>query len=86
MRAIILAAVVGLSSTFALAGPSDHASRRFGDFSRTGRPEMRKHDGAGRSPDALTGERVQRRVLEYRDVPKGRGQTEKVPFWTWVTE
>lgn len=86
MRGTILAAVVGLSSTFALAGPSDHASRRFGDFPRTGRPEMRKHDRAGKAPYALTGERVQRRVLEFRDVPKGRGQTEKLPFWTWVTE
>ena len=86
MRALILAAVIGLGSTVALAGPSDHASRRFGDFSRTERPDMRKQNGAGRAPYALTGERVQRRVLEFRDVPKGRGQTEKVPFWTWVTE
>lgn len=86
MRAVILAAVVGLSSTFALAGPSDHASRRFGDFSRTKRPEIRKHVRSAKRPYALTGERVQRRVLEFRDVPKGRGQTEKLPFWTWVTE
>ena len=86
MRAVILAAVVGLSSTFALAGPSDHASRRFGDFSRTKRPEIRKQVRSAKAPFALTGERVQRRVLEFRDVPKGRGQTEKLPFWTWVTE
>ena len=86
MRAIMLAAVVGLGSTFALAGPSDHASRRFGDFSRTERPETRKYDRTAKAPYALTGERVQRRVLEYRDVPKGRGQFERVAFWTWVTE
>jgi hypothetical protein len=86
MRPIILAAVVGLGSTFTFAGPSDHAGRRFGDFSREQRPEMRKSDRVHAAPYALTGERVQRRVLEYRDVPKGRGQTERMAFWTWVTE
>lgn len=86
MRAILLAAVVGLGSTFALAGPSEHASRRFGDYGRTQRPEARKQHRAVMAPYALTGERVQRRVLDFRDVPKGRGQFERVPFWTWVTE
>ena len=86
MRAIILAAVVGLSSTFALAGPSDHSSRQFGDSSRTQRPEMRKGRCCAQAPYALTGRRVQRRVLEFRDVPKGRGQSERVPFWTWKSE
>ena len=86
MRAIILAAVVGLGSTFALAGPSDHASRRLGDVSRTERPELNRGVHARRAPYALTGQRGQRRVLQFRDVPKGRGQTERAAFWTWVTE
>ena len=86
MRALICVAVIGLGSTLALAGPSDHAGRRFGDFSPTGRPEIRKDERAGTAHYALTGERAQRRVLEFRDVPRGRGQSETVPFWRWVTE
>jgi hypothetical protein len=86
MRAIILAAVVGLSSTFVLAGPSDHASRRPGDVSKTERADLSRDGHARRAPYALTGQREQRRVLEFRDVPKGRGQSERVAFWTWVTE
>lgn len=86
MKAIILAAVVGLGSTLAFAGPGDHASRRFGDYSNAERPEMQKHNHVPSAPYALTGERVQRRVLEYREVPRGRGQTERLAFWIWVTE
>jgi hypothetical protein len=86
MRAIILAAAIGLGSTFALAGPSDHASRRPGDVSRTERPDLSREGDARRAPYALTGERTQRRVLQFRDAPKGRGQTDRVVFWTWVSE
>ena len=86
MRAMILAAVVGLGSTVALAGPSDHAARRFGDYSHTERPEMRKDRHSRNAPYALSGERTQRRVLKFRDVPKGRGQTELATFWYWVNE
>jgi hypothetical protein len=86
MRAIILAAVLGLVSTFALAGPSDHASRRLGDVSATERPDLRKDSHARRAPYALTGPREQRRVVQFRDVPKGRGQSDRAAFWTWVSE
>ena len=86
MRAMILAAVVGLASTAAFAGPSDHQSRRFGDYSATERPEMRKDRSARHSPYALTGATEQRRVLVHRDVPTGHGQTERRAFWTWVSE
>jgi hypothetical protein len=86
MRAIVLAAVLGFGPVLAVAGPSDHAGRPFGDFSRTDRREVRSAARVRSAPYALTGERVQRRVLEFRDVPKGRGQTEKVAFRTWVTE
>ena len=82
---VLVAAVVGFASTVAFSGPSDHASRRAGDSSRIESPEVRKA-GDNDAPHALTGGRVQRRVLEYRDVPKGRGQTERVPFFRWVTE
>jgi hypothetical protein len=67
----------------AFAGPSDHASRPFGEFAGSERTEVRTGKNA---PYALTGERVQRRRLEYRDVPKGRGQSERVAFWTWKSE
>ena len=86
MRLIVLAAVLGAGSTLAFAGPSDHAGRSPGDPGRAGRPEIGKADRPGRAPYALTGERVQRRVIKFRDIQKGRGQTERVPFWTWVTE
>ena len=86
MRAIILAAVLGIGSTFALAGPSDHASRRLGDVSGTERRDLGKASHVRRAPYALTGQREQRRVLQFRDVPKGRGQTERAAFWTWVSE
>ena len=86
MRAIILAAVLGLGPAFAVAGPSDHVSRRVGDVSKTERPELNRDRRVSRAPYALTGQREQRRVLEFRDVPKGRGQTERVAFWTWVSE
>jgi|tagenome__1003787_1003787.scaffolds.fasta_scaffold20615167_1 hypothetical protein len=85
MRNILIAAVIGASSLTAFAGPSDHQGRRFGDFSRTERPELnRSRDRT--APYALTGQRPQRRVVQYRDVPSGRGQTQSVPFWVWVSE
>ena len=81
MRAILVAAVIAAGSTFALAGPSDHASLRPGDAARSARPR------AGlKAPYALTGRPEQRRVLEYRDVPKGRGQSERQAFWAWKSE
>ena len=86
MRTVILAVVLGLGAVPAFAGPSDHAGRPFGAFARTERPEVRKADRAAKAPYALTGERVQRRVVAFRDVQKGRGQVERMPFWTWVTE
>ena len=86
MRAILFAAVVAASSVPALAGPSDHQGRRFGDYSVTERPEMNRPDRDRRAPYALTGERPQRRVLVFRDVPKGHGQTESAPYWQWVSE
>ena len=86
MRAIILAALVGVSSTFAFAGPSDHASRRVGDPAATQRQEVGNSRSSRPAPYALTGGREQRWVLEFRDVPKGRGQSERVAFWTWVSE
>ena len=86
MRAVLIAAVIAVASTFTLAGPSDHASRRPGDAGRAQRPEVRKHDRRARPPFALSGERAPRRVLEYRDVPRGRGQSESMPFWTWVND
>jgi hypothetical protein len=86
MRAIVLAAVLAVGPGIAFAGPSDHASRPFGDAARTERPKVEGGTRVRGAPYALTGERVQRRVLEYRDVPKGRGQIERLPFWTWVTE
>ena len=81
MRAMILAAVVGLSSVAAFAGPSDHWSRQPAD--RVG-PQSRSTDR--NAPYALTGQRVQRRVMVTRDVPKGRGQSESVSYWAWVSE
>ena len=84
MRNILIAAVIGASSLSAFAGPSDHQGRRFGDFSATERPELNRRDR--NAPYALTGERTQRRVLQYRDAPAGRGQTQRVAYWTWVTE
>jgi hypothetical protein len=81
MRAMILAAVVGLGSACAFAGPSDHWSRQPADF----RPSAQS-SRTQRAPYALTGDRVQRRVLVTRDVPRGRGQTERASYWTWVTE
>ena len=86
MRAIILAAVIGLGSATVLAGPSDHASRRLGDVSTTERSDRRTDRHARQAPYALTGHREQRRVLVFRDVPKGRGQTERVAFRIWVSE
>jgi hypothetical protein len=85
MRTMLFAAVIAASSVPALAGPSDHQSRRFGDYSATERPEMNRRD-RDRAPYALTGERPQRRVVKFRDVPKGRGQSESVPYWQWVSE
>jgi hypothetical protein len=84
MRAIVFAAVVALGSGAALAGPgpSDHQSRRIADPARADRPEQRTRS----APYALTGDRVQRRVLEYRDVPQGRGQVQRLPYWRWVSE
>ena len=86
MRTVLLAAVLGVAPAVAFAGPSDHASRPFGDFARSDRTQVRTANRTKDAPYALTGERVQRRVLEYRDLPKGRGQTEKVAFWTWRSE
>ena len=86
MRAMILAAVVSLGSTVASAGPSDHSARRFGDYTHTERPEMRKDRHSRSAPYALSGERTQRRVLKFRDAPKGRAQTELAAFWQWVSE
>ena len=86
MRPMILAAVLAASSVPALAGPSDHQGRPFGDFSATGRPELNRRDRQRTTPYALTGEREQRRVVKFRDVPRGHGQTESVPYWTWVSE
>ena len=88
MRALLLTAVVGLAATSAPAGPSDHRSREFGDYSRSQRPDLRQRerDRNEARPYALTGDRVQRRVLQFRDVPRGRGQTERLPFWTWASE
>ena len=86
MRAILASVVLGVAPVMAFAGPSDHASRPFGEFTRSERSDVRTADRAKDAPYALTGERVQRRVLEYRDVPKGRGQTERVAFWTWKSE
>ena len=82
MRAIVFAAVVALGSSAALAGPSDHQSRRIGDPSRGDRLENRTRT----APYALTGQPVQRRVLQFRDVPHGRGQVQRLPYWTWVSE
>jgi len=86
MRAILFATVIAASSVPALAGPSDHQSRRFGDYSVTERPELNRRDRQRSAPYALTGERTQHRVLKFRDVPKGRGQSESVPYWQWVSE
>lgn len=80
MRAIILAAVLGLAPSLAVAGPSDHASRRIGDALRAKRPDLNRPTALGRCPYALTGQAEQRRVLTFRDVPKGRGPTERVGF------
>ena len=78
MRAMILTAVVGLGATGAFAGPSDHWTRQPADLRLSPRGE--------RAPYALTGDRVQRRVLVTRDVPRGRGQTERASYWVWVSE
>jgi hypothetical protein len=86
MRAMIAVALLGLSSSAAFAGPSDFASRRFGDYSQSARPEVRRESRQRNTPYALTGERPQRRVLQFRDVPRGRGQTESQAFWVWVAE
>ncbi len=85
MRAILIGAVVGLGSTVALAGPSDHASRPTGGAGATERREARKYARSANAPSALTGGPVRVRVVVHRDVPKGRGQTEKLPFWIWRT-
>ena len=86
MRAIILAAGLVLAPAVALAGPSDHASRQIGDVATTQRPDLGRTGGARQAPYALTGRVEHRRVLTFRDVPKGRGQTERAAFWTWVRE
>jgi hypothetical protein len=83
MRTMIAVALLGLGSGFAFAGPSDFHSLRVGDYSGE-RPEVRRESRTRQTPHALTGERPQRRVLQFRDVPRGRGQTERVAFWTWV--
>jgi hypothetical protein len=82
MRTIVLAGVVALGSSAVIAGPSDHMSRRLAEPSRAERAENQTRP----APYALTGERVQRRVLQFRDVPQGRGQTQQMPYWTWVSE
>jgi len=86
MRFIVLVTVLGVGSSFAFAGPSDHAGRTPGDPARAGHSEMRKVDRPVRAPYALTGQRTQHRVVEYRDIPRGRGQTERAAFWKYVTE
>ena len=86
MRTMILAAVIGLGSTAAVAGPSDHQSRRFGDYSATERPHLNRLRASRQAPYALTGRAQQRRVIQFRDVPTGRGQTDRRAFWTWVSE
>lgn len=80
MRAMIIAAVVGFGSLNVFAGPSDHWTRQPAER----RPEQTRREQ--RAPYALTGDRVQRRVLVTRDVPRGRGQSERAMYWTWVTE
>ena len=86
MRVIIVAAVLGVGSAFAVAGPSDHTNHRPGDNSSPGRTEARKEVRVRTGPYALAGDRVQRRVVQFRDVPRGRGQTERAPFWRWVSQ
>jgi hypothetical protein len=86
MRVFLFAAVVGATALPAFAGPSDHQGRRFGDFSRTERPELNRQDRGRNAPYALTGRTTQRRVLQYRDTPSGRGQTSRQAYWTWVSE
>lgn len=86
MHTFVLAAVVGLASVPAFAGPSDHQSREPGDYSVTERPELRRQARDRNAPYALTGQRQQRRIVVIRDVPRGRGRTESVAFYKWVSE
>ena len=85
MRVFLFAAVVGATALPALAGPSDHQGRRFGDYSATERPELNRSN-RDRAPYALTGRTTLRRMLQYRDAPAGRGQTQRQAYWVWVSE
>jgi hypothetical protein len=85
MRTMMIAAVVALGAASASAGPSDHTIRGYGGTAGTGRTEVRRAD-RDRAPYALTGQRPQRRVLTFRDVPRGRGQFDRVAFYQWVSE
>jgi hypothetical protein len=84
MRFVMIAAVLGVGSSFAFAGPSDHAGRPFGEPGRL--REIHKSNPPVRAPYALTGGRTQRRVAEFHDIPQGRGQTGRAAYWKWVTE
>ena len=84
MRTMLIAAAVALGATSAFAGPSDHSSLGFGGTAGAGRAEVRRPER--KAPYALTGQRPQRRVLVFRDVPRGRGEFDRVAFYKWVSE
>ena len=86
MRTMLIAAAVALGATSAFAGPSDHTIRGYGGTAGAGRTEVRRPDRDRNAPYALTGQRPQRRVLVFRDVPRGRGQFERTAFYQWVSE
>ena len=86
MRTLLFAAVVALGASPAMAGPSDHSLHGFGGTAGAGRHEVRRAERSRTAPYALTGQRPQRRVLVFRDAPRGRGQFERVAFWKWVSE
>ena len=74
-------------SAAAFAGPSENGSRRtFETFRGAPAPTPQEALNRDRAPYALTGQRPERRVVMFRDVPMGRGQTQSIPFWTWVAE
>jgi hypothetical protein len=88
MKKLMFVAVLGLGATAACAGPSENQFRPPGSGAgdATVRTVTRDRSEARMATYRLTGDRPQRRVEVVKDVPQGRGQTLRVPFWVWVSE
>jgi hypothetical protein len=90
MRKLLFTMALAAMTAPTLAGNSDHGGYEPGDSTRVRRAPAADRPGSPvsrgaasaerRAPYALTGDTGQR-VLEWRDVPAGRGQTQRLPFW-----